>query len=324
MERDMKRNARILVTHDFSERSHLALDYGIELAVENNAELHFLHIETMNAKTKIESQEDKTKAEILREKLRSDILDSLKKQGMEYTDLRVLRYSVLRDVAPAPAILDYCADYNIDLVVMGTHGRRGLSRKMLGSVAEEVVRLAPCTVFTVREQASFKSLEENLKRVAVPVDFSDYSLAALRYAKELAASFDARLNLAHVIEDRLHPIFYNAGITSVYEMHPDIETRVMKAMKEHFVEAGGPDIDVEFAILKGHAIDQIADWAKNIKSDLIVLATHGLSGLNRAILGSVAEGVVRHAHCPVITVKTENQTEKAQNAASESSTVNAI
>jgi nucleotide-binding universal stress UspA family protein len=240
---------------------------------------------------------------LLREKLKEAITASKKAQGLDDADLSVIKYTVLRDVAAAPAIVRYSREYHIDLIVMGTHGREGLSRKLMGSVSEEVVRLAPCTVFTVREQIAFKPLGEHLESITVPVDFSDHARAALHYAKALARSFGARLDVVHVIEEHLHPAFYNTGVFSIYDIEPDIERKVLDELKKLVNDVGGPSPETQFIVRYGHPVQEILDWLEAQKSDLLVIATHGLSGLDRAVLGSVTGRVVRQAPCPVITVK---------------------
>ena len=306
----MEKNANILVAHDFSKGSKRALDYGIEFAVENQAALHFLHVEIYNADGELTAQPNKTKAQLLRERLRNDILNSLAKQGLSYTDLPSIKYTVLRDVAAAPAIIDYCKQNKIDLVVVGTHGRRGFSRKILGSVAEEIVRLAPCTVFTVREQLEFDSFAESLTSIAVPFDFSDHAKVALAFAKEMASSFHANLEVVHVIEDKLHPAFYQAGVGSIYDRKPGLENKVLHEMQTIYAQTAGPDVEANFTVLSGHPVNEIIQWTTDKKHNLIVIATHGLTGLDRAILGSVTERVVRLAPCPVITVKSPVLTQK--------------
>ena len=314
----MKNPQHVLVTHDFSSCSSQALDYGIEFAVMNRAALHFLHVEMLHGDVKLPDEKNKTKAQLLRENLKKDIWESMERQGYRHTDLELITYTVLRDVAAAPAIIQYCHDYDIDLIVMGTHGRRGLSRKLLGSVAEEVVRLAPCTVFTVREQIDFKPLEEAVSVIEVPVDFSDHSRTALAYAKDLADTFQARLDVLHVVEERLHPAFYNTGVMSVYDIEPDIEAKVLNELQQLVAEAEGPACEVQYTVLRGHPIKEILHWTESQKSDLIVVATHGLSGLERAVLGSVAERIVREATCPVVTVKHEDRIKQIHSTLTES------
>lgn len=319
----MKRNANILVTHDFSKGSSRALDYGIEFAIENRAELHFLHVEVLHDDSEIPIQANKTKAQVLREELRSDIQKSLKKQGFAYTDLDSIKYTVLREVAAAPAIINYCKNYDIDMVVMGTHGRRGLSRKILGSVAEEVVRLAPCTVFTVREQLDFNSLEDSLKTITVPFDFSDHSRVALSYARELADWFSAKLEMIHVIEEKLHPAFYTGGVSSIYDREPNLKEKVLAEMESVYKDMKGPDVEIGYTVLTGHPVKELIHWLEGRKHNLVVIATHGLSGLERVVLGSVTERVVRMAPCPVITVKSMELLKSPHSSLTETSATHA-
>ena len=308
----MMKPQQILVTHDFSNCSLQALDYGIEFAVMNRAALHFLYVETLHNDVKILGDEHKTKAQVLRENLRTAIWESMERQGYKHTDLDLLTYSVLHEVAAAPAIVRYCDEYRIDLVVMGTHGRHGLKRQLLGSVTEEVVRLAPCAVFTVREQIDFKPLEEAVSTIGVPIDFSDHSFSALAHAKELADTLEARLEIVHVIEERLHPAFYNTGVFSVYDIEPDIETRVLNELKQLVKSVEGPVCETQFTVLKGHPVRELLAWIESKKSDLVVLATHGLTGLERVILGSVAERIVRESPCPVFIVKHDQRVKNLQ------------
>jgi len=313
----MKRNANILVAHDFSEGSKNALDYGVEFAIENRAELHFLHVEVLHDDSNVPVEPKKTKAQLLREELRADILKSIEKQGYEYSDLAAIKYAVLREVAAAPAIVEYCKNYNIDVVVMGTHGRRGLKRKILGSVAEEVVRQAPCTVFTIREELKFESLADSMTKIAVPFDFSEHAHQALAYAKEMAASFMSKLDIIHVIEEKLHPAFYSATVASIYDLEPDINERIISEMENVYTELGGSDVEAEFHVLYGHPVKEIVTHVEENKHDLIIISSHGLSGIERAVLGSVTERVVRQAPCPVMTLKAKKVGEATESSYAE-------
>ncbi|MFK7844731.1 MAG: universal stress protein [Rhodothermales bacterium] len=299
----MEKNANILVAHDFSNGSNCALDYGIEFAVENKANLHFLHVEVLYGSTNFPGQINKTKAQLFREALQADIEKSIEKQGFKKSEIESISYTILQDVAAAPAIIEYCKHNKIDLVVLGTHGRRGLTRKIMGSVAEEVVRLAPCTVFTVTEELEFLSLAERLNTIAVPFDFSNHAFLSLSYAKELAASFSATIDVIHVVEEKLHPSFYHADIPSIYINQPNLQEKILTEIQKIYANLPGPEVEATFTILSGHPVKEIVNCTKTKGHDLIVISTHGLAGLDRAVLGSVAERVVRLATCPVITVK---------------------
>ena len=299
----MKNTQHILVPHDFSPCSKQALAKGIELAAQTGAELHILHVEVVYSESTLPEEAHKTKAQILHDHLKQEIAECAAQLDLYVSDLNAIRYIVLRNYSASAAIAEYCADYHIDLVVLGTHGRKGLSRTLLGSVAEEVVRLAPSTVLTVREQEAIVPISDHLNRILVPVDFSDHSRAALQYAKELAASFGAGLDVVHVIQEYMHPAFSTAGIVSIYDVKPDIESKATEALSAFYQATEGPDVQADFTALYGNPAKEIIERLTSNKADMLVLTTHGLTGIKRTLLGSVAEKLVREAPCPVITIK---------------------
>ncbi|MDX1545737.1 MAG: universal stress protein [Rhodothermales bacterium] len=279
---------RILVPRDFSACSEYALMQGLDLAQRHGAELHVLYAEVLYADAYAPTPRQASDA-ALRGRL-----------GESLGDAVPVRRAVVRDVAAAPAIVSYAAEHEIDLIVMGTHGRRGVPRLLLGSTAEEVVRTAPCPVLTVRgkggEAMPFGS-------ILVPVDFSEHARMALRHARVLAATLGARLDLLHVVEDQLHPAFYSFTVHSLYDLRPDIDERAQEELEAFFEATDGPDVDAAFHVRRGHAAREIVAFAGEAHDRLIVMATHGLRGLDHFLMGSVAERVVRRAPCPVLTLK---------------------
>ena len=299
----MRTPEHILIPHDFSACSKQAMAFAIEMAAHTGAELHILHVEVIHSEGVLPEDAHKTKAQILHDHLKKEIQQCALEQDLYVSDINAIRYVVLRNISASAAIIQYCTDYNIDLVVMGTHGRKGLSRSLLGSVAEEVVRLAPATVLTVREQERVSPLSDQLERIVVPVDFSEFSGAALHYTKELAASFNATLDVIHVIEERLHPAFYNTGVFSIYDIEPRIESKILEELKAFYSNTTGPEVKAGFTILYGNPAKEILHRLETQQADILVISTHGLTGVKRALLGSVAERLVREAPCPVITLK---------------------
>lgn len=292
----------ILIARDYSSVSDRALAYGFDLAARTGAALHLLHAEVLHA---LEDQEEDDAAptdgvDRFRERLRdaeglaAEALDAVSVVG-----------AVRRDVAPAPAILQYASEEDVDLIALGTHGRRGPSRILLGSVAEEVVRRADQPVLTVRggEAEEPSPLPEPIERILVPLDFSKYSREALTYAKEWAALYGAQVDVLHVIEETLHPAFYVGGVRSIYDAQPNIEEEALAKMETFVDEASGPDVKTEFHVGPGKAPSEISDVADELDADLVCMSTHGRTGMKRFLLGSVAEKVVRHVRCPVLTIK---------------------
>ena len=204
--------------------------------------------------------------------------------------------------AVAPAILELAASLEDGLIVVGAHGRRGFRRFLLGSVTDELVRLAPCPVLTVRETA-MPVRERWPARIVVPVDFSEHSSLALETARELAGSGSC-LELVHVVD-----VWATSQLYDLPECQPTVNfaeyaPRVEQAIARFAEKTGGPDIPFRIRVVEGRAAVAIAEHAKACDADLIAIATHGLAGLAHLLLGSVTEKLLRLADCPVLTLKT--------------------
>lgn len=271
---------KILVARDFSQASDSAFQFALHIAERTGGEVHTVFAEVIHGPVAPPADEQD--------------------QGGKLAH-RVAKRVVVRDVAAAPAILSYARDNDVDLIVLGTHGRRGLRRLFLGSVAEEVVRLSTCPVLTVH--ATTTASQDLLNEILVPIDFSAHSRAALKEAVVLAREFEASVELLHVIEEPLHPAFYNTGVFSVYDLQPDIEARVEEHLRQLYRESGAEDVPAHFHVKPGHAAREIVAFANDRRTDLIVTSTHGLTGIEHLLIGSVAEKVTRMAPCPVLTVK---------------------
>lgn len=294
---------KILFPTDFSRCANQALAHAVLYAEKYKAELHFLHVVTLftDQPTVIsdgiaETEEMIRKLEDVVEKQLNKVVNS---HGSD--DLAIITIKK-RGISAAPVILEYASDQNIDLIVMGTCGRRGLSNLLLGSASEEVVRMAKCPVFTVSESKEANHIGA-IKKILVPIDFSSHSKKAISYAKEIASTYNARLQLLHIIEETMHPVYSLSGKSSKIELVPGIEEDCRKRIEQIIQEIGISTEDTEIIINSGQATLDIIKFATDNLSDLIVIATHGLTGIERLLLGSVTEKVVRRAPCPVFTIK---------------------
>jgi len=138
-----------------------------------------------------------------------------------------------------------------------------------------------------------------------PVDFSEVSLHALRYAGDLCRECGARLVLLHVVEPIVAPSDFSFGPVTLTEVEDGLLDRAKTALEESAAKLGLPAGRTEVAVARGRASDEIVRTAAEKKADLIVMGTHGYAGFSHALLGSTAERVVRKARCPVLTVKPE-------------------
>lgn len=290
----------ILVARDFSPVSDRALRQGLSLAARTGARLHVLHAEVLHDHS---ASEDETSPTEGLDELRAELKEREALSAESLDDVTIVE-AVRRDVAPAPAILQYADDEEVDLLMVGTHGRRGPSRILLGSVAEEVVRRARQPVLTVRGEEERPSRSSaSIKRILVPVDFSEYSREAMRHAREWASLYGAEVDVLHVIEETMHPAFYVGGVQSIYDAEPNIEQKIHQRLEKFVETTEGPDVDVQLHVGPGSAASAIAEFVEEQGNDLVCMSTHGRTGIERFFLGSVAEKVVRHVHCPVLTVK---------------------
>jgi nucleotide-binding universal stress UspA family protein len=209
-------------------------------------------------------------------------------------------YRQIQSVSPAEAIVDHARSEDVDLVVMGTHGRRGVERLLRGSVSEEVVREAPCPVFTVLADGE-PSPGPYVEKVLAPVDLSDQSEMVIRHARELSRSYNASLSVLHIIENVAYPNAY--GVDPLTPILPDVRSRAAEALEDLVDRARDEEIEMQAVVRTGYAAQDILEYAEEIEAGLIVMATHGRTGLERFLIGSVAEKVVRSAPCPVFTLK---------------------
>jgi nucleotide-binding universal stress UspA family protein len=291
---------RILFPTDYSRCSDDALLRALWLAELYHAELHNVHAllpldyDPWNATHHLP---DLAHIQQQIDALLPEATDPGQKGRFETVPLIT---ATVRGVAQAPAILTYAREHDIDLIVMGTHGRRGINHLMLGSVAEEVVRMSSCPVLTVR--ATDTPLAP-IRQILVPLDFSDFSSRALTAARHIASDVGASIRALHVIEEVLHPSFYVTGQTSLTSWYPEIEATSVKEMQKLADNAGGPDVPLEYHVKEGRSAVDIVSFAKRNDIQLIVMASHGLTGIEHFLLGSVTEKVVRMAPCPVLVIK---------------------
>jgi nucleotide-binding universal stress UspA family protein len=207
-----------------------------------------------------------------------------------------IEYAV-RVGAVADELLREAQGIGADLIVLGTHGRTGLHRLLAGSVAEAVLRQAPCPVLALRSPDPKREFGE-IRVILHPTDFSENSADALRVARDLAREEGARLVLLNVIPSEI-----TAEGMALMPVDP---VAFRKQLDELRGRLDGPDLKfpVQTLVREGMSVvTEILHAADTLGGDLIVMGTHGRTGLGRLLMGSVAEGVLRHSSCPVLTVR---------------------
>ncbi|MFQ6091989.1 MAG: universal stress protein [bacterium] len=297
---------KILFPTDFSECANQALCHATHLAQKFGSELIMLH--TIVIYQDDPHNPDHRFPDLSQCYQSMEAIASTRMDGSvdEETKERVKIAKVsLRGISPATEIIEYAQQRGVDLITMGTHGRTALSHFLLGSVAERVVRSAPCPVLTVGPEHGVGTRNMIFKRILVPVDFSEPCKNALRYAVSLGKLYGSHLDLLHVVEGWIHPAFYTTWDKTILDFVPDLKTRATEAMGQFAKDFDLESMRVENHVAEGNPHVQIVDFAEEKKADLIVIATRGLGAVDHILLGSTTDKVVRKAPCPVLTVKSQ-------------------
>jgi nucleotide-binding universal stress UspA family protein len=268
---------RILCPIDFSDGARRALDHAVELARWYAGSITALHVlqpvpytDPLMVGAIVFTPEDV-------ERTAADLASFIAEEIGGIT----VGTSVLQG-APAAVIVEQARTLPADLIVIGTHGRRGFERFMLGSVTERVLRTAPCPVLTVPRGAADAVAVGPVvfRNIVCGVDFSPASTTALAYAASLAAESGARLTAIHVAED-LSP-----------------EAARLRLHEEVATEAAVTEV-----IATGKPYRAILDRAQSDGADLIVIGVHGALTERLGFFGSTTNHIVREAACPVLSLR---------------------
>lgn len=287
---------KILSPVDFSEGSREAMRTAAHLAIEHHAELVVCHAWYLPPMTfagdfSYPAQAVNDMNESAERGLATAIAEA-RALGVETVSSRLVTGSPWQQIVELAI-----ADTSIDLIIVGTQGRTGLSRLLLGSTAEMVVRHAPCSVLAVPRGAATASPTSAL----CPIDFSDSSRLALETAFELVAGANASIMAMHVIEP---PRSYSEEPV-VAEVDPQLVSSA-EALLQQWATAARGTRQVRFSvqICVGHPSKEIdAKLADREMFDLVALGSRGRTGIRRLLLGSVAEHTVRHAGRAVLVAR---------------------
>lgn len=291
---------RILFPTDLSDTSSVALGHALMLADRFQAALTMLHAASTRANPQaaqfpeVYPVSDEFEAQL--EAQLAAITGAAPAQKLR------LERVVQQNNNPVAEICAYAETANVDLVIMGTHGRTGLSHWLAGSVTEEVVRHASCPVMAVRASKQNAEVTPYFD-ILVPVDFSLHAQKALRYGVTLAHLFEANLHLLHVVDQPLYPTYYGLGEDLLLNSHPEVPRRSHEELRRLMTSFAAPAIKCQTHVREGRAYSEIVRFIGDHECDLVVMGTHGLSGLEHFLLGGTTEKVMRHAACPVLAVK---------------------
>jgi nucleotide-binding universal stress UspA family protein len=288
--------SRLLGATDFSRAAALAQDYAILLARASGGRLHVLHVSQPYPTLALDAVADTNLLDPVRREVSialDDLASQLTRDGVQTSATQEIG-------TPSEEIIRVADAEAADLIVLGSQGRTGLEHVLVGSTAERVVKGAACPVLTVRAEGP-QPMSPAIRHLLVPIDFSRGSADALEVAVVMARMFKASITLVHVLEWSWLRLHYTiAELADEARIRRELQGRL-----EPYAEAiRSQELTADIVTLGGGGpADFIVDTAASRNADLIVMGTHGRRGIQRALIGSVAEGVLRRASCPVLTIK---------------------
>lgn len=285
----------ILVPTDGSDPADAALDHALAIAAETGATVHVLYVADTNEPSLI--------------RFGAEVEDVLEQEGEEVVEAATERATdrgvAVRDRViqgqPRKVILEYAASEGVSMVVVGAHGHNGIGEYLLGSTTERVANACEVPVLTVRAGEDTRQ-SYPYKAVLVPTDGSEHAGAALELGAAVAARAGASLHLLSIVDEL--PETIEPGSIHLSE---DIERTYERRLEEAAAVAREAGVeDVVTAVESGSVPREVVAYAEE-GIDLVAMGTHGRSGLDRYLLGSFTDRVVRTSPVPVLTARVREE-----------------
>jgi nucleotide-binding universal stress UspA family protein len=280
---------------DFSDFSLRAYRHALSLAEHYRARLVALHVVELFQHSYLGFAASTVLYDATRDALRESSKAQLQEFVNRQTPKEIQSEIVVDTGIAADTILSVAQARKADVIVMGTHGRRGYDRWMLGSVTDRVMRTASCPVLVVskpaRDSGAAPGHPRHLDRIIFCADFSKDSNEAFRYALSVRAEYDAELTLLHVVENA-----------------PSSENReaIIAATKEQLDQLIPPDArkssKFKTAVRVGRPYEQIIAFAQQTRADMVAMGVRGRGALDVAVFGSTTYRVMQLGPCPVLVV----------------------
>jgi nucleotide-binding universal stress UspA family protein len=286
---------RIVVPTDFSETAQTAVNLGAEIAGYYKASLDLVNA----VDATVYAYAGYPFASLSKELVASaeEALNRVKLPKAA-DKINISRYILSGN--PAAEIVEHAKRHSADMIVVGTHGHGAVARFILGSVADRVLHEATCPVLVTKapkgKVTKPKSKPKPITRILFPTDFSDTATKALNRAVALTEDFDAELYVLHIVDDTLISTHVDAERKLILE---ELRRHALDEMQKQLPPDLLQNFETTGAVKRGEPGKQICAFAETHGCDLIVMGSHGRTGLGRLLIGSVADKVVRRAKCPV-------------------------
>ncbi len=278
---------KILCPVDFGNNSIAALDQAAKLARKDDALLYLMHVEfvPMSKPAGLADYDITFSTEPAKFRL----------EEIARKHLAKVRHELVVQVGwPGELIKKAARDFDVDLIVMATHGRTGMTRLFLGSIAEHVIRTSERSVLSLGSGTAIGAV----KKILCPIDFSPNSIAALNFGWRLAQKYRATVSLLHVV-----PVPFEPSEVPVEPSTTEWEQDARAQLAKVAAESLGATAKCKLVVRRGDAASAILEVEKELRPDLVVMATHAQTGLSHLVFGSVADRTIRESTVPVLTVR---------------------
>lgn len=311
----------ILFPVDLSQTSDMMVPYVRYVASTFSASLHLLFVARG-----VEYFSEIDVSGTMITNFQQGLLDGAEKRMAEFIDEH---FSDLPDVDTtvrmgdiSMEIIQFCETEAFDLLILGTHGRKGFEKIFFGSIAERVMKTSPIPVLLINPYRAAGAQDENGKgdptntfiefdTITVPLDLSEISAHIAPYARMMADTFDGELHLIRVSRafDYFSALYLSDHSIQEFEKEVVIgsQTKLQEFRNRHFPAAQ----TIRTKVLIGDISAVILDYVRSEKSDLIIMGTHGRKGLEKAFFGSVAERVAKTSPVPVLLINPYRQKSSA-------------
>jgi nucleotide-binding universal stress UspA family protein len=291
----------LIVPVDFSDPSRAAVRYAIAIAKLDGASIHLVHALRFPL---LGSPYEALVPDAVWRRFHEEAsgqIEGLRKQ-VEASGIASVTTEIAESSDPVALVAQAVERHAADLIVMGTHGYSGIKHTCLGSVTERTIRKLACPVLAVNDPDN--TISPVIERILVPVDFSAHSDEAAACAGGLAARLGASIDLLHAIDFVPEDAAYLTP--DALEIDREMQATARERLTELAESITGTGVRVESHLLRGKPAAVIEAIAERLASDLIVMGSHGHTGLSERFIGSVTERTLRVAECSVLAVKADD------------------
>jgi nucleotide-binding universal stress UspA family protein len=280
---------KVLLATDDSGDAELAATTAVSLAKSTSSEVHVVHVWRPVPSVHFDA--------LIRQEMRREAQAILDEQVKKIEGVGgTVAEAHLREGSASEEIVALAAEIGVGLVAVGSRGRGRIRRALMGSVSDAVVRHAHCPVMVVRwKPVAFPA------KVLLATDGSEEATVATQIVTDLGKKTGSELHVVHVGEIPITHYPDRFGYRALYEEH-EREARQLLETQVESIKAAAATVAQEH-LRMGKADEEVVVLAEELGADLIAMGGRGLGGVKRALMGSVSDSVVRHAHCPVLVVR---------------------